>query len=36
MSYSLYIVFVVHRYEFQCLRKPDLDFNDVVNVAFLS
>jgi len=36
MTGSLYIVFVVYRNELHCLCKPDLYFNDVVNVAFLS
>jgi hypothetical protein len=33
--YPRYVVFVVNRDELHCLRQPDLNFDDIVNVAFL-
>jgi hypothetical protein len=33
---SLYVIFVVQRDELHCLCKPDLDLDNVVDVAFLS
>ena len=32
---SLYVIFVVQRDDLHCLCKPDLDFDNVVDVAFL-